>query len=92
MRLFRRKAQQQGPPPGTLVYCEPVWASSLARWHIRRITETGLHTGGGADTKALCGLEVSWDIFPIATNPYALKSSCPECVAEYRPLLDEVGE
>ena len=43
-------------------YCESIHATSTSPWHIRELTDQGRKLGGGADTKALCGLEVSWDL------------------------------
>lgn len=43
-------------------YCESVTATGTSPWHIRRLTEIGRKLGGGADTPALCGREVSWDL------------------------------
>ena len=43
-------------------YCEAIFASSKTYWHIRRLTKKGRCLGGGADTKALCGRPVSWDL------------------------------
>lgn len=45
-------------------FCEPVWATSTSRWHIRPTGPKGKMLGGGADTLALCGMVVAWD-----TNP-----------------------
>jgi len=43
-------------------FCETVTASSVSPWHIRELTAVGRKLGGGADTLALCGREVSWDL------------------------------
>ncbi|WP_159599502.1 hypothetical protein [Agromyces humi] len=43
-------------------YCETITAGPTTRNHIRPITEAGLKTGGGADTVAICGREVAWDL------------------------------
>lgn len=46
-------------------FCE---AAASARpykhWHIRKHGEKGRCPGGGADTDALCGTEVDWDLGP----------------------------
>ena len=44
--------------PGSELYsfCESVTASSRSPWHIRKLDETGRHTGGGITTPSLCGL------------------------------------
>lgn len=36
-------------------FCESVHAAPLAPWHIRKLSEAGLKTGGGIDTPSLCG-------------------------------------
>jgi len=43
-------------------FCETVTASSRSRWHIRELSAIGPKYSGGADTPALCGRQVSWDI------------------------------
>lgn len=43
-------------------FCESVHASSYSKWHIRKLTSKGKFLGGGADTLALCGLKVAWDL------------------------------
>lgn len=45
--------------PGSLITCETMAAIVV---HIRNLTETGPHYGGGADTHALCGAPVKWDM------------------------------
>lgn len=45
-----------------LSYCESVWAGPTSPNHIRNFAEQGLMPGGGANTPALCGSEVSWDL------------------------------
>lgn len=43
-------------------YCEAVTATPWSPNHIRKITSAGLKTGGGADTDALCGRALGWDL------------------------------
>ncbi|MFE6967239.1 hypothetical protein ACFVAJ_19325 [Agromyces sp. NPDC057679] len=43
-------------------YCETATAGPTTPNHIRELSEQGMKTGGGADTKALCGREVAWDL------------------------------
>lgn len=50
-----------------LSYCESVWAGPTSPNHIRVFAEQGLMPGGGANTPALCGSEVSWDLSAIAS-------------------------
>lgn len=40
-------------------YCETIAAY---KWHIRQLTDKGRKLGGGADTNALCGAPVKWDV------------------------------
>jgi hypothetical protein len=42
--------------------CETVTAGPTTPSHIRQLTGSGLFKSGGADTAALCGRKVSWDI------------------------------
>lgn len=43
-------------------FCEPAAASSISRWHIRKLTSKGKMLGGGADTHSLCGRPMAWDL------------------------------
>lgn len=36
-------------------YMEFVHASSMSKWHIRKLTDKGQKLGGGVDTPPLCG-------------------------------------
>jgi hypothetical protein len=63
-------------------FCESVWAGSRSRWHIRKLSEKGRMLGGGADTKALCGKTVSWDLLaPFIVGRYPV---CEKCEQAYR--------
>ncbi len=65
-------------------FCESQWASSESKWHIRKLTEKGKMCGGGADTKALCGLTVAWDLEKVTLTEFHLReSACPRCVEAY---------
>ena len=56
---------------GDLISCETDAAYVI---HARRVSKTGPHYGGGADTPTLCGLKASWDTrIPLAAI------SCREC-------------
>ena len=48
-------------------------------WHIRQLTEIGRKLGGEADTAALCGRRVSWDL-SVEIETHYFKHSCPQCV------------
>lgn len=64
-------------------FCETILAGSLSPWHIRKLTERGLKPGGGADSPALCGRKVAWDIAtPIRES--LLKNACKKCQEVYR--------
>lgn len=43
-------------------YCETITAGSTTPWHVRELTAKGKRLSGGADTRALCGRQVSWDL------------------------------
>jgi len=42
--------------------CERATASPFSPHHIRPLTAAGKKMSGGADTVALCGAEVAWDV------------------------------
>jgi hypothetical protein len=42
--------------------CESVLASGSSPWHIRKLSKKGKVFGGGADTRSLCGMVMSWDM------------------------------
>lgn len=66
-------------------FCEPVWATGV-KWHIRKEGAKGPMYGGGADTPALCGLEVAWDL-EVEINDVQLDSIvCEECKKRYKDL------
>jgi hypothetical protein len=57
-------------------------------WHIRQLTDVGRKLGGEADTAALCGRRVPWDLsVEIETHYY--KHSCPQCVRMFSPESNE---
>jgi len=71
-------------PKREFAFCESVTATSTSPWHIRKLTDQGLKTGGGADTKALCGREVSWDVnCEICPVLLIQPDVCGKCVTEY---------
>lgn len=71
-------------PKREFAFCESIHATSTSPWHIRKLTDQGLKLSGGADTKALCGREVSWDV-NCEIEPLLLvhPDVCGKCVAEY---------
>jgi len=64
-------------------FCETVTATPWSRWHIRKLTEKGLKLGGGADTPAICGRMVAWDL-SVVIDQHHLGHSCLKCQAAYR--------
>lgn len=60
-------------------FCESVHATGRSLWHIRRLTEVGRKLGGGADTPALCGRVVAWDINVDITQFHLNKNTCKAC-------------
>lgn len=69
-------------------FCETKHASSGSRWHIRKLTSAGRKQGGGADSRSLCGLEVSWDLRTPVT-PEQVATACGHCA---RGLAVEAGQ
>ncbi len=65
------------------VFCEHVQATSYSPWHIRNLGPKGLCLGGGADTSALCGREVHWDL-SVELTEHHLGHCCKACAAAYR--------
>jgi len=70
---------------GPHAFCETINAAPLSKWHIRPLTKVGLKLGGGADTKALCGKSVAWDLQVDITDRHLKSSSCPKCREIYEP-------
>lgn len=65
---------------GGLSYCETATAGPRSTWHIRLLTAAGKKMNGGADTPALCGREVAWDLPGDVTNDPDIV--CPSCYAQ----------
>jgi hypothetical protein len=60
--------------------CETAHAAPQAPWHIRRLTLAGKKLGGGADTDALCGRKVAWDLnVPMSTH-HLTQNTCWKCL------------
>jgi hypothetical protein len=64
-------------------FCETTHAGPLSPWHIRELTMAGKKFGGGADTLALCGRKVAWDLEVIITPRHIADSTCSLCRASY---------
>lgn len=80
--MFWKKRKYKNPPYFFFAFCEPVYATSISPWHIRELTSKGLKLGGGADTKALCGREVAWDL-DVAITPHHLTHCCQKCAQKF---------
>lgn len=65
-------------------FCETLFSVSDTPWHIRRLTDAGRKLGGGTDTRALCGREVSWDLETQLTQHDLEKNCCPRCCVIYK--------
>ena len=63
-------------------FCETQVAGPQSPWHIRRLTHVGKKLGGGADTLALCGTKVAWDLNAEITY-HQLQSCCAACARAY---------
>lgn len=67
-------------------FCETNTAGPETPWHIRNLTETGMHLSGGADTLALCGRKVAWDVMPYEPDSAApVCARCNERIREQDP-------
>jgi hypothetical protein len=69
------------PRPGTLSSCETMFAVAKP-WHLRKLTAKGYKFGGGADTPALCGRAVAWDVNVPVTKGRLSNSltTCRKCL------------
>ena len=63
-------------------FCENTWAGSETPWHIRKLTTNGRKLTGGADSVALCGRFVYWDL-DIEITEHHLTHCCQKCRKEY---------
>jgi hypothetical protein len=75
---------------GNYSFCETVTAAWHSKWHIRKLTSKGRKLSGGADTKALCGKTVAWDL-KVAINDGFLAVACPACAEEYSKVAANGG-
>jgi len=76
------------PKLQTHSFCESITATSRSAWHIRPLTEQGLKLGGGADSLALCGREVCWDLEVDITNHH-LTHCCQVCAKKFLALKNQ---
>lgn len=74
-------------------FCESVWASSISRWHIRRVGDEGIHLGGGAPGPPLCGIMgdqwSGWDLDVKLAKYNVDNVACRECARIYREEHNE---
>lgn len=75
----------RGDPVDEFSFCESMHATGTSPWHIRKLTAQGRKLGGGADTVALCGREVAWDL-EVKVTPEFGDFVCSKCVDEFQPL------
>jgi hypothetical protein len=68
-------------------FCESINAGPDSPWHLRKLGSAGRKLGGGADTPALCGRTVSWDL-AVDINLHHLEHCCQRCVT----ALSEANE
>lgn len=57
--MFGKKAKA---PQTLYAFCERATAGPESPHHIRPLTDIGMKKSGGADTAALCGATVAWDV------------------------------
>lgn len=69
-------------------FCEPVWATTSSREHIREVPGDQLKLGGGITEPALCGFDLAggWDIPTGVTEQRVRRGlnaeanpTCPAC-------------
>lgn len=72
-------------PMTEYAFCETVTASGGTPWHIRPLTAAGKKLSGGADTPALCGRIVAWDLSVLICSD-SLEMACPRCRVKYEAL------
>ena len=74
-------------------FCESAQASSFSPWHIRKLTAVGKKLGGGANTPALCGRVVAWDLESEVRIPSAGSQTrvCSSCAEEWDKRAESEG-
>jgi len=82
--LSGRASPEQGPPQDQQYsFCETVTATGASCWHIRKLTDKGRKLCGGADTAALCGRVVAWDL-AVNIDDHHLGHCCQKCAAKHK--------
>jgi hypothetical protein len=72
-------------------FCEHALATAFSPWHIRKLTDEGQKCGGGADTLALCGREVCWDLAVTIYDHHLVRNCCKTCRDVYINLTCKKG-
>lgn len=72
-------------------FCETATATGTSPWHLRVLSEKGKMLGGGADTPALCGREVCWDL-DVDITKHHLTHSCKACVEKMLEAVAAGGQ
>lgn len=63
------------------ILCESIHNPPLGKWHIRRLSKSGKHYGGGIDTPTLCGRTFTgWDLEYAILSHSKLRNICEKCV------------
>lgn len=73
------------------VLCETVTAASLSVLHVRILSGRGMQVSGSADTPALCGREVEWDVAGQPDDETLRNDVCPNCLAIWRRATRRLG-
>jgi hypothetical protein len=66
-------------------FCKTASVASMSstKFHIRRLTRAGQKLSGGADSPALCGRAVSWDVTTPLDAYSAIEFACLTCREAY---------
>lgn len=96
--MFGRSKAETAPRTEGFSWCENWAAGPTSPQHIRQTTSTGLHLGGGVDTAALCGREMTWDlgyvrlqeVMDSVPHQHETFRICSGCLAAVESLLSPV--
>ena len=73
--------------PVTYAFCETASAFAKGPNHVRKLSTVGLLPSGGADTVALCGTTVAWDVAETTLeNAISVNFTCRSCAEKAREL------
>jgi hypothetical protein len=84
MKNWLRNLLSAGKNKFELSFCESSLATSISKWHIRELTREGRKPGGGADSTALCGRKVDWDLNVKLTEFHLENNTCSKCQNEFK--------